>query len=106
MRAKMPRAERAKQFMPFAALEGLETRMTEGNLPVSERVCLGEDAQRELDRKLHALFPGTEVLLIVYTPREYLPRYGRAKKIDCVARQLILEDRVVPLDDLLDIQIL
>ena len=106
MRAKMPRADRAKQFMPFAALEGLEAHMTAENLPVSNRIVLGEDAQRELDRKLHALSPGTQVLLIVYMEREYVPLYGRVKRIDGIARRLILEDRSLALDDLLDLQIL
>ena len=106
MRAKMPRAERAKQFMPFAALEGLEALMCEKNLPVSERIFLGEDAQRELDQKLHALSRGSEVLLTVYVLREYIPLYGRVKKIDDMARCLILEDRSIAIDDLLDLQIL
>ena len=45
MRAKMDRAERAKQFMPFAALEGLDRTLYDFNRPEDERVCLGEDAQ-------------------------------------------------------------
>ena len=55
MRAKMDRAERAKQFMPFAALEGLDRTLCDFNRPEDERVCLGEDAQIELDRRLHGL---------------------------------------------------
>ena len=51
----MSRADRAKQFMPFAALKGFEEAIGRAGKPVVERVILGEDAQAELDASLRAM---------------------------------------------------
>ena len=41
MRAKMDRRNRAKQFMPFAALTGLEAAMREMEVSPLEQILLG-----------------------------------------------------------------
>lgn len=106
MRAKMDRAERAKQFMPFAALDGLERTMHERNLPVDDRVCLGEDAQIELDRRLHMLCPGREVCVVYYANRQYVALSGTVSKIDLHSRSMLIGETWIALDDLLDVQAL
>lgn len=106
MRAKMDRGERAKQFMPFAALDGLERTLRDWNRPTDERVCLGEDAQIELDRRLHTLCPGREVCAIFYANRQYSALSGTVMKIDLTGRSLLIDDTWVAMDDLLEIQAL
>ena len=106
MRAKMDRGERAKQFMPFAALEGLERTLSDFNRSVDERVCLGEDAQIELDRRLHTLSPGREVCAIFYANRQYTALSGRVMKIDLTGRSILIEDTWIAMDDLLELQAL
>lgn len=106
MRAKMDRAERAKQFMPFAALEGLNRTLYDFNRPEDERVCLGEDAQIELDRRLHTLCPGREVCAVYYANRQYTALSGTVLKIDLTGRSLLIDDTWVALDDILDLQAL
>lgn len=106
MRAKMDRAERAKQFMPFAALEGLNHTLNDFNRPVDERICLGEDAQIELDRRLHTLCPGREVCAIFYANRQYTALSGTVMKIDLTCRSMLIDDTWVALDDILDLQAL
>ena len=106
MRAKMDRAERAKQFMPFAALEGLDRTLFDFNRPEDERVCLGEDAQIELDRRLHTLCPGREVCAVYYANRQYTALSGTVMKIDLTGRSLLIDDTWVALDDILDLQAL
>ena len=104
MRAKMDRTERAKQFMPFAALEGLDRTLSDFNHPVYERVCLGEDAQIELDRRLHTLCPGREVCAVYYANRQYTALSGTVMKIDLTARRMLIGDTWVALDDILELQ--
>ena len=106
MRAKMDRAERAKQFMPFSALEGLNSVLYEGNPAVDERICLGEDAQLELDRRLHTLSPGREVCAVFYANRQYSALRGIITKIDLPGRCLRIDDSWVAMDDLLEIRAL
>lgn len=106
MRAKMDRAERAKQFMPFSALEGLDEVLREENPDVDERVCLGEDAQAELDRRLRTLSPGREIYAVFYAKRRYSAMSGTVMKIDLTDRSLLIDDVRVPMDDLLEIQVM
>ncbi len=104
MRAKMDRAERAKQFMPFSALEGLDEVLREENPAVDERVCLGEDAEAELDRRLRMLSPGRQVCAVVYANRQYSALSGTLRKIDPTGRHLLIDNVWVATDDLLDIR--
>ena len=71
MRAKMDRLNRAKQFMPFAALAGLEEAMHEKEFVPLEQILLGEDAQRELDLTLQSIPSGAEVCAVCYSDGRY-----------------------------------
>lgn len=106
MRAKMDRTERAKQFMPFSALDGLNRTLYDRNRPTEERVCLGEDAEIELDRRLHSLSPGREVCAVFYANRQYSAVSGTVMKIDLNGHSLLIDDTWIALDDLLELQAL
>lgn len=106
MRAKMDRTERAKQFMPFSALEGLNGTLYDRNRPADERICLGEDAQIELDRRLHTLCPGREVCAVYYANRQYTALSGTVMKIDLTGRSILIDGTWVALDDILELQAL
>ena len=71
MRAKMDRRSRAKQFMPFSALTGLEPAMREKEFLPLEQVLLGEDAQLELDLTLQSIPHGAEVCAVYYADGRY-----------------------------------
>ena len=51
----MPRAERAKQFMPFAALRGYEETIEEKQVLYERRREMGEEQRDLLDQQLLAL---------------------------------------------------
>ncbi len=50
MKHRMSRLQRAKQFMPFAALKGFETLLAAVARPKENRVELSEDQLEELNR--------------------------------------------------------
>lgn len=50
--APMPRADRAKQFMPFAALKGYDEAIEEKQVIYVPRLELGEEQRDALDRRL------------------------------------------------------
>lgn len=105
MRAKMDRSERAKQFMPFSALDGLNRTLYDRNLPAEERICIGEDAQVELDRRLHMLTPGRELSVVYYNNRQYSALSGTVRKIDLQSRGLLIDGTWIALDDILEIEV-
>ncbi len=100
----MSRADRAKQFMPFAALKGFEEALAEVEKPVFDRIILGEDAQTELDMALRALRIGDEVCLRYYLDSSYVNRTGPVSGIDPNKRLIFLSDLPIPIDDIIDIK--
>lgn len=99
----MTGADRAKQFMSFSALKGFETAVKVQENIREERVYLAEDAQQELNLKLHTLEHGDIVTAEYYRGGCYVLVRGAVKKIDMNARRLILGETRIPIDDLKDI---
>ena len=69
-------SQRAKQFMPFAALKGYQEALKEKERVLSERIELSEDQQRELNDRLLELKRGDGVELVYYEKGEYLKLAG------------------------------
>lgn len=99
----MTDAERAKQFMSFSALKGFEQAVKTQEMPREARIYLGEDAQQELNLKLHSLEADDIVTAEYYRGGRYVQVRGAVKKIDMNSRRLILDDTRIPIDDLKDI---
>lgn len=95
--------ERAKQFMPFSPLKGLDDALLTQERVIEERVYLGEDAQNELNGKLLGLEPGERVTAVYYRGGRYVRASGTVTKVDVNARRLILDETRIPIDDLKDI---
>lgn len=95
--------ERAKQFMPFSPLKGLDEALLTQERIIEERVYLGEDAQNELNGKLLGLEPGERVTAVYYRGGRYVRTSGTVTKVDVNARRLILDETRIPIDDLKDI---
>ncbi len=68
----MPARERAKQFVPFAAVRGLEEALREREHHTEGRVEMQTDAAEELDRFLHELRAGDEVRLTYFAEDRYV----------------------------------
>ena len=100
----MSTADRAKQFLPFAALKGFEEAIGKRRKLDFEPVLLGEDAAVELDEKIRALVPGDSVRIVYYGNREFNECRGRLKKISEYERQLELENGKIRIDDIIFIE--
>ena len=100
----MTNAERAKQFMAFSPLKGLDKALLAQEQVREARIYLGEDAQQELNAKLQNLEPGERVTAEYYHGGRYVRACGTVTKIDLAARHLILGETRIPLDDLKNIE--
>ena len=107
-KTKMDRTQRAKQFMPFAALKGFEEEIALAEFRPVRKVEFCEDAAEELDRRLHEVRPGdmVEVVYYVKTARggTYLRRTGLVSKVDLVDRALTVVKTPIPFADLYEIE--
>ena len=77
MKHRMSRLQRAKQFMPFAALKGFETLLSAVARPKEARVELSEDQIDELNR-FYRLYIGGEWVRIVYYNKQKIYRTYRS----------------------------
>lgn len=100
----MMNEERAKQFMPFAALKGFEDAIKETEFVPEERILLGEDAQEELDIKLRELSIGDTVTVVYYKNKQYVQLTGPLTGIDLLHNTLHIRDTIVPIHDLYNLK--
>lgn len=103
-RPKMSREERAKQFMPFAALKEYGAALREKEKIIVSRLELSEESREELDRKFSGLREGDMATVIYYFRGEYLKITGLVSRIDETARILKIVNTKIPFSDIYDVE--
>lgn len=101
---RMSVEQRAKQFMPFAALRGLPEALALKEKVVVPKVELSEEMAEELDRKMHLLQKGKIATVIYFSKDEYLKKTGMVARIDETARILQIVNDKISFDDILDVE--
>lgn len=120
-RPSMPVSDRAKIFMPFAALKGYEDAIEEKKKLTVGRIELAEGKKEELDKKLQMLF---ELLSLGQKPKvtiryfiidkkasleegkevgNYFDMYGTVSKVDLIFEQIKIMERIIDLKDVFEI---
>lgn len=100
---KMTIEERAKQFMPFAALKGLPEALASKEKITVEKSELSEEQYEELNRKMQSIEKGSIITVVYYDKNEYIKRTGMVARIDTFNRILQIVNTKIPFDDILDI---
>lgn len=102
---KMPISDRAKQFMPFAALRGHYAAIENASHEVVDKIELTEDAVEEIDYKLHLIEANMIVTVIYYmaSTNEYIKFQGMVSKLNKEAKTIQIVDRVIHFEDILSI---
>ena len=99
----MSRKERAKQFLPFAALKGYPAALRRKEKIVVPKVEFSEDYQERLDGKLRQIRVQDVVTAVYFREGEYLKVTGMVSRIDRTARVLKIVNTKIPFDDLYDV---
>ena len=102
-RPKMSREDRAKQFMPFAALKGYPEALRKKEKIVVPRAEVSEEYAEVLDRKLRKVKKNDMITVIYFCNQEYLKKTGMVSRIDKSARVLKVVNTKIGLDDIYDI---
>lgn len=84
----MDRAQRAKQFMPFAALKGYEEALRTKEKIKVEKKELTEEQEDELNRQLLEIQKRDMVSVVYFEKEEYLKVTGMVSRIDRSAQIL------------------
>ena len=102
---KMSNVERARQFMPFAALRGFEEMIQRQTREVTPRRVLSEEEAMRLSKTLSRLEKGSVVRVTYYEEDSYLTLDGMISELDLTLRFLRIVKKRIELDDIFDISI-
>lgn len=96
----MPVSDRAKQFMPFAALKGLPEALAEKEKPSEPRRELSDDMSAQLNDALRGLRPGQVATAVFYRDQQYVQLTGTVSRVDFISRVLEMDGVSIPTDNL------
>lgn len=101
----MSQAMRAKQFMPFKALTGLDEALAERERIIVPKKELSEHTIEELNRKLCSLEKGQIVTIVYYGMYEqnYKQLTGPVEKIDAYWKSVQLGNVQIHFSEISDI---
>lgn len=102
-RPKMSREDRAKQFMPFAALKGYSEALRKKEKIVVPKAEVAEEYAEALDRKLRQVKKNDMITVVYFCNDEYLKKTGMVSRIDDTARVLKIVNTKIPFDDIYDL---
>ena len=94
---------RAKQFVPFAAVKGFEEALRAKERIVVEKIELSEERKAELDFKLQQI-QKRDILTVVYFDKdEYVKVEGMVSRLDIDARILKIVNTKIAFDDIYEL---
>ncbi len=99
------RAERAAQFMPFAALTGYYELVREQERVAEPRREMTDETAAALTTKLARIRRGDLVRVTFYDLDGYINRVDVVEQIETPFRRLRLKGLTIPFDDILDIEL-
>jgi len=82
------RADRAKQFLPFDALKGLQEALREKEIEHEEKRELSEESLKELEKKFNKIEKGSQVKIKYYKNNEYIEIAGVVTNIDYIKKKI------------------
>ena len=102
----MREVDRAKLFLPFDALKGLQQELRKQEKIKEDKLILSDDVNDNLNEVFNNLVAGDNVLVKYYYNLEYIESSGTIKKIDYSSRNIYLMSSIINIDDIVDIKLL
>ncbi len=99
------RADRAAQFMPFAALRGYYELVRAEERVIEPRHELTDEEARSLSETLAGLARGQVVRAVYYDRDAYVELTGCVARIDLIYRTLTIVETTIALDDLRELEV-
>lgn len=84
----MNKVAKAKQFLPFDALKGLQEALREKEREYEEKKDLSEDTLNDLNNKFNQIDNGSLVKITFYKNGKYSEIKGRVTNIDYVKKKI------------------
>ncbi len=101
----MSPADRAKQFMPFAALKGLPEALAEKEKRILPKKELSEEYREELDRTLSQIRKKDMVSVVYFHENNYVKITGMVSGIERKAGYLIVVNTKIPFSNIAELSL-
>jgi len=99
------RADRARQFLPFDALKGLNEALRSKEIEYEDRKDLSEEEEEKISNILLSLESGNNIRVKYYYKRQYILLKGIIKKIDPIKKQILfIDENIIQLNDIIEIE--
>ena len=99
------RADRARQFLPFDALKGLNEALRSKEIEYEDRKDLSEDEEEKISNILLSLESGNNIRVKYYYKRQYILLKGIIKKIDPIKKQILfIDESIIQFNDIIEIE--
>lgn len=95
---------RAKQFVPFAAVKGFEEALRAKERIVVEKIELSEERKAELDYKLHQINKNDIISVVYFDKDEYVKVEGMVSRLDIDARIIRVVNTKISFDDIYELE--
>ena len=105
MEKNNPNPDRARQFMPFAALRGFTELIREQETVPEPKKRLSEAAAERLDRMLRSVRRGMMVTVTYHNGTAYQTLTGMVSQVDAEGRKLRVIKTDIPFDAVSEIKI-
>ncbi len=104
----MNRQDRAKQFIPFDALKGLqeELRIREERRTRTSKRQLDDSVIAAISEVLSRITPGDKIRVVFYSHGHYLDLCAQVSEIDPVYRNLKIGNEKIHFSDIMKIKII
>lgn len=101
----MNRVSRAKQFLPFDALEGFRKALAEKEEEYDVRKEFTEESFEELESQFNRLEKGSKTIVKYYKNKKYKEVYGTVTNIDYIKRKIQINGENINVCDIEKIDI-
>ena len=97
---------RAKQFLPFDALKGLQEALREKEQEQEEKIELSEESLLELNNSFNKIEIGSKVKIKFYKNNKYVEISGTITNIDYIKKKIQIENFLnINISDIVSISI-
>ena len=84
---------RAKQFLPFDALKGLQEALREKEIEHEEKIELSEETLAELNNNFNKIEIGSKVRIKFYKNMKYIEISGIITNIDYIKKKIQIDQK-------------
>lgn len=105
IRGHMSPADRAKQFMPFAALKGLPDALAQKEKIIVPKKELSDEYKEELDRTLLQIQQKDIITVVYFHEDNYVRLTGMVSRIDKDAGYIMVVHTKIAFSDIVELRL-